>query len=60
VGALDDPRAWVREWVLDAVGDQLEPEAGVALLREAEPTLRRPEARTEVSRAIGRLSRPPS
>jgi aminopeptidase N len=60
VGALDDPRAWVREWVLGAVAEQLEPEAGVSLLREAEPTLRRPEARTEVSRAIGRLSRAPS
>ena len=52
--------AWVREWMLAAVEDQLEAGDAVALLREAEPALRRPEARTEVTRAIGRLGRPPS
>jgi HEAT repeat protein len=58
--ALDDERAWVREWMLAAVEDQLTAADAVALLREAEPALRRPEARTEVSRVIGRLGRAPS
>jgi aminopeptidase N len=58
--ALDDERAWVREWMLAALEDQLEAKDVVALLREAEPSLRRPEARTEVTRAISRLGRLPS
>ena len=58
--ALDDERAWVREWMLAALVDQLEAKDAVALLRETEPALRRPEARTEVTRAISRLARPPS
>ena len=58
--ALDDERVWVREWMLAALEDQLEAADAVALLREAEPALRRPAARTEVSRAIDRLARPPS
>ncbi len=59
-GALDDERPWVREWMLGALEDQLEPGDALAFLREAEPGLRRPEARTEVTRAIGRLTAPPS
>jgi aminopeptidase N len=58
--ALDDERAWVREWMLAALEDQLDVKDAVALLREAEPALRRPDARTDVTRAIGRLARPPS
>jgi hypothetical protein len=58
--ALDDARAWVREWVLAALEDQLEAKDAVALLRETEPALRLPEARTDVTRAISRLARPPS
>jgi aminopeptidase N len=57
---LDDGRAWVREWVLGAVEDQLDPAPAVALLREAEPALTRPAARMAVAEAIGRLERPPS
>ena len=57
---LDDGRAWVREWVLEAVEDRLEPAAALALLREAQPSLVRAEARTAVVEAIGRLERPPS
>jgi hypothetical protein len=58
--ALDDARAWVREWMLAALEDQLEAKDAVALLRETEPALRRPEARTDVTRAISRLARPSS
>jgi aminopeptidase N len=59
--ALDDERVWVREWMLAALEDRLEPGDAVALLKEAEPSLRRSEARTEVARAIDRLARrPPS
>jgi aminopeptidase N len=59
--ALDDARAWVREWMLAALEDQLEAKDAVALLRETEPSLRRSEARIEVTRAIDRLDRrPPS
>jgi aminopeptidase N len=60
MGLLDDQRGWVREWALAALEDQLEPGAAVALLREAQPTLTRAEARTAVTAAIGRLGRPPS
>jgi len=58
--ALDDARAWVREWVLAALEDQLEAKDAVALLRETEPALRLPEARTDVTRALSRLARAPS
>ena len=58
--ALDDERAWVREWMLAALEDQLEAKDAVALLRETEPALRLPEARSAVTRAISRLARPPS
>jgi HEAT repeat protein len=58
--ALDDERAWVREWMLAALEDQLEAKDAVTLLRETEPALRLPAARTEVARAISRLARPPS
>jgi len=57
---LDDRRPWVREWLLEAVEGQLEPAPALVLLREAEPSLTRPEARTAVAEAIGRLERPPS
>jgi hypothetical protein len=50
----------VREWLLEAVEGQLEPAPALVLLREAEPSLTRPEARTAVAEAIGRLERPPS
>jgi hypothetical protein len=50
----------VREWILASLEDQLEAKDAVALLRETEPALRLPEARTEVAQAISRLSRPPS
>jgi aminopeptidase N len=58
--ALDDGRSWVREWVLDAVTDQLDAPVAVALLREATPGLRLPAARTDVNAALGRLERLPS
>jgi aminopeptidase N len=58
--ALDDERSWVREWVLEAVEDQLDPQPALGLLREAQPSLTRPAARTAVAEAIGRLERPPS
>jgi aminopeptidase N len=59
-GALDDARPWVREWALEAVEQQLDPGPALALLREAQPSLTRAEARTAVAQAIGRLERPPS
>jgi HEAT repeat protein len=59
-GGLDDERPWVREWVLDAVEEQLDPKPALELLREAQPALTRAEARTAVAQAIGRLERPPS
>jgi hypothetical protein len=46
--------------MLAALEDQLEAKDAVALLRETEPALRLPEARTDVARAISRLARPPS
>ncbi|MEO6057917.1 MAG: M1 family aminopeptidase, partial [Gemmatimonadales bacterium] len=58
--ALDDRRGWVREWVLEGIEEQLEPASALALLREAEPALRGPEARAAVGRSIERLERPPS
>lgn len=57
IGALDDERGWVREWALEALEDQLEARAALALLREARPTLRREQARTAVTEAIGRVER---
>jgi aminopeptidase N len=60
VGLLDEEREWVRGWAISALEDQLDPPAAVALLREAQPTLRRAEARTAVTEAIARLERPPS
>ncbi|HET9727342.1 MAG TPA: M1 family aminopeptidase, partial [Gemmatimonadales bacterium] len=58
--ALDDRRPWTREWALGAVEEQLDRGAALELLREAAPTLTRPDARTAVAEAIGRLERPPS
>jgi aminopeptidase N len=58
--ALDDRRVWVREWMLGALVEQLEQDDALALLRQVEPAVRRPEARTEVTRTIDRLSRPPN
>jgi HEAT repeat protein len=60
VGLLDDEREWVRGWAISALEDQLDPPAAAALLREAQPTLTRAEARTAVTEAIGRLGRPPT
>jgi aminopeptidase N len=57
---LDDERAWVREWTLGAVEDRLESAAALSLLREAEGSLTRPDARRAIAEAIGRLSRAPS
>jgi aminopeptidase N len=57
---LDDERAWVREWSLGAVEDRLETAAALGLLREAESSLTRPDARRAIAEAIGRLSRPPT
>jgi aminopeptidase N len=57
---LDDERPWVREWVLGAVEQQLDPGPALGLLREAQPSLTRAEARSAVAQAIGRLERPPS
>jgi hypothetical protein len=57
--ALDDGRVWVREWMLAALADQFEPADALALLRQVEPRLRRPEARAEVTRTIDRLGRLP-
>jgi aminopeptidase N len=60
LGALDDERGWVRDWALEALEDQLDAPAAVALLREAQPTLRRERARAAVTEALGRLQRAPS
>jgi len=60
LGAIDDDREWVRGWALEALEDQLDAPAAVALLREAQPTLRRERARAAVTEALGRLQRAPS
>ena len=59
--ALDDERPWVREWMLAALEDQLEREATRwRCCGRRSRRYDRPEARTEVTRAISRLARPPS
>jgi aminopeptidase N len=57
---LDDEREWVRGWALEALEDQLDGPAAVALLREAQPGLTHEPARAAVIEAIGRLERTPS
>jgi hypothetical protein len=57
---LDDERAWVRGWALEALEDQLDGPAAVALLREAQPNLTHQPARAAVIEAISRLERSPS
>jgi aminopeptidase N len=57
---LDEQRPWVREWVIDAVTDQLPPDTALEFLRAAAPSLTRDEARREVSQAIARLEHPPT
>ena len=57
VGSLADPRSWVREWALEAAEDRLEPDAAVAVLREAAGRTTRADARAAVDAAIGRLER---
>jgi hypothetical protein len=42
------------------VEQQLDPGPALGLLREAQPSLTRAEARSAVAQAIGRLERPPS
>ncbi|MDQ3136436.1 MAG: HEAT repeat domain-containing protein [Gemmatimonadota bacterium] len=63
LGAVGDDRAWVRGWMLDAIEQQLDRPAALALLREAKATLRGAESRASLSREIERLERegrPPS
>ena len=60
LGALDDERVWVRDWMLEGIEEQLDAPTALALLREAQPALRGADARAAVSRAIGRLERTPS
>jgi len=57
---LDDERDWVRGWALEALEDQLDGPAAVALLREAQPNLTHQPARAAVIEAISRLERSPS
>jgi len=57
---LDDEREWVRGWALEALEDQLDGPAAVALLREAQPNLTHQPARAAVIEAISRLERSPS
>jgi HEAT repeat protein len=57
LASFDDRRAWVRAWALEAVEDQLDPDAAVALLREAAGRVQRPDALAAVQEAIGRLER---
>ena len=56
---LNDERDWVRGWALEALEEQLDRPAAVALLREARPTLTREPARAAVIEALGRLERAP-
>ena len=58
--SLDDTRAWVRDWALEAIEEQLDEKEALAQLRAALPGLRQAGARAAVTRAIDRLERPPS
>ncbi|MGN6391030.1 MAG: M1 family aminopeptidase [Gemmatimonadales bacterium] len=57
---LDDSRPWVREWTIDGVEGQLDRGAALGLLRDAQRSLTRADARSAVAEAIDRLERPPS
>jgi len=57
---LDDPRPWVREWTIGGVEGQLDRGAALGLLRGAQRSLTRDDARSAVAEAIDRLERPPS
>ena len=53
--ALDDDRAWVRGWALEAVEEQLDRDDAIAILRGALPGMRREAARASIEAAIARL-----
>ncbi len=57
---LDDARPWVREWTIEGLEGQLDRGAALDLLRGAQPSLTREDARSAVAAAIDRLERPPS
>jgi aminopeptidase N len=58
--SIDDQRAWVRTWAIEAVEEQLDRDDALAQLRAVLPGVRRPDARSAVGEAITRLERRPA
>jgi hypothetical protein len=53
--ALDDDRAWVRGWAIDAVEQQLDRDDALVVLEAALPAVRKPAARAAIEEAVGRV-----
>jgi hypothetical protein len=58
--SINDDRAWVRNWAIEALEEQLDREDALAQLRAVLPGVRRPDARSAIGRAITRLERRPA
>jgi aminopeptidase N len=58
--SIDDDRAWVRNWAIEALEEQLDREDALAQLRAVLPGVRRPDARSAIGEAITRLERKPA
>ena len=55
--ALDDDRAWVRDWALDAAAGQLDRDDAIAVLEAALPAVKKDAARIVIGDTIERLRR---
>ena len=53
---LDDDRAWVRGWAIDAVEQQLDPDDALAVLQGVLPAVRKDVARAAIEEAVGRVT----
>jgi aminopeptidase N len=54
-GALDDDRAWVRGWAIDAVEQQLDRDDALEVLRAVLPGVRKDVARAAIEETVGRV-----
>jgi aminopeptidase N len=54
-GGLDDDRAWVRSWALDAAEGQLDRDDAIAVLEAALPAVRKTTARAAIEAVVERL-----
>ena len=54
-GALDDDRAWVRGWAIDAVEQQLDRDDALEVLRAVLPAVRKDIARAAIEETVGRV-----